>query len=163
MTRGPDPTSHIAGALISECEEGEPPHKERTVDPWWHASSSPPRPTTQSLARAQESSSLGVDPWVQRSHTTNSATPRDHRRRPRPTRAKADQPLARGLVPTSPPWVSASVCEEGKPPREEHATACSGASLHPRRKQQTRLPREECATACGSAPPHIRQNQQPRL
>jgi hypothetical protein len=35
MTRGPGPTSHIAGALISESEEGEPPCKERTVDPWW--------------------------------------------------------------------------------------------------------------------------------
>jgi hypothetical protein len=51
MTRGPGPTSHIAGALISECEEGEPSRKEHTVDPWWRASSSLPRPMTQSLAR----------------------------------------------------------------------------------------------------------------
>jgi hypothetical protein len=42
MTRGPGPTSHIAGALISECEEGELPLKERTFDPWWRAFSSPP-------------------------------------------------------------------------------------------------------------------------
>jgi hypothetical protein len=62
MTRGPGPTSHIAGALISECGEGEPPHKERTVDPWWRASSSPPRPTTQSLAQGPEPKSH--PPWA---------------------------------------------------------------------------------------------------
>jgi hypothetical protein len=33
MTRGPDPTSHTAGALVFECEEGEPPHKERATAP----------------------------------------------------------------------------------------------------------------------------------
>jgi hypothetical protein len=42
MTRGPSPTSHIAGALISECEEGKTSRKERTIDPWWRSSSSPP-------------------------------------------------------------------------------------------------------------------------
>jgi hypothetical protein len=33
MTRGPGPTSHAAGALVFECEEGEPPHKERATAP----------------------------------------------------------------------------------------------------------------------------------
>jgi hypothetical protein len=31
MTRGPGPTSHTAGMRVSECEEGEPPRKERTA------------------------------------------------------------------------------------------------------------------------------------
>jgi hypothetical protein len=31
MTRGPGPTSHTAGAMAFECEEGEPPHKERAT------------------------------------------------------------------------------------------------------------------------------------
>jgi hypothetical protein len=31
MTRGPGPTSHTAGALFFECEEGEPPHKEHAT------------------------------------------------------------------------------------------------------------------------------------
>jgi hypothetical protein len=33
MTRGPGPTSHTTGALVSECGEGEPPRKERATDP----------------------------------------------------------------------------------------------------------------------------------
>jgi hypothetical protein len=33
MTRGPGPTSHTAGALVFECEEGEPPQKERATAP----------------------------------------------------------------------------------------------------------------------------------
>jgi hypothetical protein len=33
MTRGPGPTSHTAGALVFECEEGEPPHKEHATAP----------------------------------------------------------------------------------------------------------------------------------
>jgi hypothetical protein len=33
MTRGPGPTSHTASALTFECEEGEPPHKERPTAP----------------------------------------------------------------------------------------------------------------------------------
>jgi hypothetical protein len=33
MTRGPDPTSHIAGVLISECREGKPPRKVHATDP----------------------------------------------------------------------------------------------------------------------------------
>jgi hypothetical protein len=50
------------------------------------------------------------------------------------------QSLARGPGPTShTPWASASLCGEGKPPREEHATACGSASLHLRRKQRTSL------------------------
>jgi hypothetical protein len=31
MTRGAGSTSHTAGALVFECEEGEPPHKERAT------------------------------------------------------------------------------------------------------------------------------------
>jgi hypothetical protein len=31
MTRRPGPTSHTAGALVLECEEGEPPHKEHAT------------------------------------------------------------------------------------------------------------------------------------
>jgi hypothetical protein len=31
MTRGPESTSHTAGVLVSECEEGEPPREERTA------------------------------------------------------------------------------------------------------------------------------------
>jgi hypothetical protein len=31
MTRGPGPTSHTTGMLVSECEEGEPPREERTT------------------------------------------------------------------------------------------------------------------------------------
>jgi hypothetical protein len=30
MTRGPEPTSHTAGVLVSECE-GEPPREERAA------------------------------------------------------------------------------------------------------------------------------------
>jgi hypothetical protein len=33
MTRGPGPTSHTAGALVFECEEGEPMHKEHATAP----------------------------------------------------------------------------------------------------------------------------------
>jgi hypothetical protein len=33
MTRGPSPKSHTAGALASECGEGEPPRKERIAAP----------------------------------------------------------------------------------------------------------------------------------
>jgi hypothetical protein len=33
MTRGPSPTSHTVGALVSECREGEPPRKERIAVP----------------------------------------------------------------------------------------------------------------------------------
>jgi hypothetical protein len=49
-------------------------------------------------------------------------------RRASPSPPKAvDQPLTRGLGPTShPPWASVSVCEEGEPPREEQ----TAASLH---------------------------------
>jgi hypothetical protein len=31
MTRGPGSTRHTDGVLVSECEEGEPPHEERTT------------------------------------------------------------------------------------------------------------------------------------
>jgi hypothetical protein len=31
MTRGPGPASHTAGALVSKCEGGEPPHVGRTA------------------------------------------------------------------------------------------------------------------------------------
>jgi hypothetical protein len=55
------------------------------------------------------------------------------------------------------------MCGKGEPPRKEHATACGGASLHLRRKQQTSLPHEEHATAYGSVPLRLRRNQQPRL
>jgi hypothetical protein len=37
------------------------------------------------------------------------------------------------------PWASTSVCGEGEPPREEHATACGSVRLHPRRNQQSSL------------------------
>jgi hypothetical protein len=33
MKRGPGSTSHTTGALVFECEEGEPPHKERATAP----------------------------------------------------------------------------------------------------------------------------------
>jgi hypothetical protein len=33
MTWEPGPTSHTAGALVFECEEGEPLHKERATAP----------------------------------------------------------------------------------------------------------------------------------
>jgi hypothetical protein len=33
MTRGPGSTSHTASALVFECEEGEPPHKENATAP----------------------------------------------------------------------------------------------------------------------------------
>jgi hypothetical protein len=33
MTWGPGPTSHTAGALVFECEEGKPPHKEHVTTP----------------------------------------------------------------------------------------------------------------------------------
>jgi hypothetical protein len=33
------------------------------------------------------------------------------------------------------PWASVSVCEEGGPPREEHAAARGGVPLHLRRNQ----------------------------
>jgi hypothetical protein len=33
MTRGPGATSHTAGTLVFECEEGEPPHKKRATAP----------------------------------------------------------------------------------------------------------------------------------
>jgi hypothetical protein len=79
MTRGHGPTSHTADALIFECKEGEPSRKERTVDPWWRASSSPPQKTTPDArqgdpvsgmgARAHESCSLGVGLHVRRRRT----------------------------------------------------------------------------------------------
>jgi hypothetical protein len=31
MTRGPGPTSHTAGMLVSESEEGEPPREGQTA------------------------------------------------------------------------------------------------------------------------------------
>jgi hypothetical protein len=31
MTLGPDPTSHTAGMLVPECEEGEPPREGQTA------------------------------------------------------------------------------------------------------------------------------------
>jgi hypothetical protein len=75
MTRGPGPTSHTAGALISECKEGEPPRKEHTVDPWWRASSSPSRPTTQSLAQGPEPTSHA--PWASASVCGEGEPPRE--------------------------------------------------------------------------------------
>jgi hypothetical protein len=80
---------------------------------------------------------LGGAPFLKRDSPTDAPK---HSRRPRPTRAKVTQPLARGPGPTSyTPWASASMCGEGEPPREEHATACGSAPLHLCRKQRASL------------------------
>jgi hypothetical protein len=69
-----------------------------------------------------------------------------------------------GPRPTShAPWALASVCGEGKPPREEHATAHGNAPLRLRRKQRTSPPREEHATACGSVPLHLHRKHRTSL
>jgi hypothetical protein len=76
---------------------------------------------------------LGGIPFLKKDSPTDA--PRRHRRS-RPTHARVTQPLTRGPGPTShTPWASGSVCREGEPPREEHATACGNAPLHLRRKQ----------------------------
>jgi hypothetical protein len=51
MTRGPGPTSHTADALVFECEEGEPPHKERATAHGSVPPSSSPRPTVKKANR----------------------------------------------------------------------------------------------------------------
>jgi hypothetical protein len=121
-------------------------------------------------------------PFLKKDSPTDA--PKRHRR-PRPTRIKVTQSLARGPGPTShTPWASASMCGEGEPPRKEHATACASASLHLRRKQRTSFwpgptshppwasasmcgkgepPLEEHATACSGASFHIRRKQRTSL
>jgi hypothetical protein len=132
LARGARPTSHTPWASVSKCEDGEPPHEERTVVPLhlcqkqrtslWHGglgprvillgrrspsakkanhrkrSKPPPEvvrlftsaktnsPVSNTGARAHESSSLGVGPWVQRSRTAacaSTASPRGRNRRQR--------------------------------------------------------------------------------
>jgi hypothetical protein len=76
-------------------------------------------------------------PFLKKDFPTDA--PRN-RRRSRPTRAKVTQPLARGPGPTShTPWVSATVCGEGEPPREEHATVFGSAPLGRRHMQRPSL------------------------
>jgi hypothetical protein len=69
--------------------------------------------------------------------------PRSRLETPREASPDAHQctkPLARGPGPTSHTLrASASVCGEGEPPREEHATASGSAPLHLHQKQRTSL------------------------
>jgi hypothetical protein len=58
------------------------------------------------------------------------------RRKSRPTRTKATQPMTRGPRPTShTAGVRVFECEEGEPPREERTAARGSAPLYLRRKQ----------------------------
>jgi hypothetical protein len=77
---------------------------------------------------------LGGIPFLKKDSPTD--VPK-HRRRPHPTRVKVTQSLTRGPGPMSHTLrASASVCGEGEPPREVHATTCGSAPLHLRRKQR---------------------------
>jgi hypothetical protein len=88
-----------------------------------HVRSEPPRlsistersgPASDTGARAHESSSLGVGLRVRRRRT---ATRGANRRASLSPPKAAGQPLTRGPGPMShSPWVSASVCKEGKSP-----------------------------------------------
>jgi hypothetical protein len=67
LTWGPRPSSHTPWALVYECQEGEPPRKERTTMPLHSTKTN--GPVSDMGARAPESSSLGAGSWVQRSRT----------------------------------------------------------------------------------------------
>jgi hypothetical protein len=96
-------------------------------------------PTNDAEAQPHKSYSwcAGLRVWGRRTATRGA----NHCASPSPPKA-ADQPLARGPGPTSHTLrASASVCGEGEPPREVHATACGTTPLHLRRNQQQTSPR----------------------
>jgi hypothetical protein len=112
LAQWPGPTSHTPWASASVCGEGEPPHEEHAI-----VSGSAPL-----CLRRKQRLSLFVS--AECSGLASSSLPN-----------AAVQLLTRG--PTShTPWASASVCGEGEPPREDHATVCGSAPLQLCRKQR---------------------------
>jgi hypothetical protein len=140
MTRKPSPTSHTAGALVSECGEGEPPREERIIVPLrlrrkqrislWHGGLGPRVILFGRQPPCAEKANRRVrctPPLVEQRLFTSAETSS------RPAPAWGPGPTSHNLR------ASAFVCGEGEPPREEHATACGSAPLHLRRRQRTSL------------------------
>jgi hypothetical protein len=85
MTRGPGPTSHTSGVLVSECEEGEPPCRSEPPPAVARLfiSAENNGPVYDTGAHAHKSYSLDVGSWVQKERTAahdSTAPPRGCRR-----------------------------------------------------------------------------------